>query len=141
MAVLGAPSAFTSTQQQQHMQGNTSMNSFGNGATAAGAMSGVGGGMPRSRSGPAIGPSSTGVPLLQPPTRDTPSYNRSAYDGGAAPAQQQQQPEAAIVLHGGGGQQQVAPGAMVVHGGMAGGQGSGIANGGFSQVRASLISC
>ena len=133
MAVLGAPSTSTTTQQQQQQQ----MNSFGSSATAGVAMSGVGAGMPRSRSGPTPGPSSTSVPLLQPPTRDTPSYNRTAYNGVPAvqQQQQQQQPEAAIVLHGGGGHQHVPSGSMVVHGGMAGGQGSGVANGGFNQVR------
>ena len=94
--------------------------------------------MPRSRSSPTGIPSSSGVPLLQPPTRDTPSYNRSAYNN--VPTAQQQHPEVAIVPHqgGGGGQVQVAPGAMVLRGGVAGGHGSSVTNGGFDQVRASF---
>lgn len=143
MAVFGAPSVSASNQQQQQpqpqqAQRNSPMNTFGNGARAG--ATGVGG-MPRSRSGPTGVPSSAGVgvPLLQPPTRDTPSYNRSAYNNVATQQQhQQQQPEVAIVPHqgGGGGQVQVAPGAMVLRGGVAGGQ--GVTNGGFDQVSACL---
>eukprot|EP00903_Cladosiphon_okamuranus_P017118 g15771.t1 len=141
MAVFGAPlvSAPNSQQQQRHsqqMQRNSSTNAFGNGAMVGAA--GVGGGgaggvMPRSRSGPSGVGSSAGVPLLQPPTRDTPSYNRSAYNMATAQQQQQQLPEVAIVPHQGGegGQGQVAPGAMVLHGGVAGGQRSSVTNGGF----------
>lgn len=141
MAVFGAPSVSASNHQQQQpqqMQRNSSMHAFGNGVTAAAAGGGGNGGrMPRSRSGPTgVPPSSAGMPLplLQPPTRDTPSYNRSAYNNVAA--QQQQQPEVAIAPHpgGGGGQVQVAPGAMVLRGDVAGGQGSGVPNGGFDQV-------
>lgn len=140
MAVFGAPSAHTPShhqQQPQQMQRNTSVNSVGNGATAA-AGGGAVAGMPRSRSGPATAPSSAGVPHLQPPTRDTPSYNRSAYNSSGT-SQQLQQPAVApgaMVLHGGGGGgQQVAPGAMVMHTGAGGGHGTSVSNGGFNQVR------
>lgn len=136
MAVFGSPSVSASNHQQQRqqqsqqMQRNSSVSAVGNGAGVGVA---GGGGMPRSRSGPTGVPSSAGVPLLQPPTRDTPSYNRSAYNSVAA---QQQQPEVAIVPHqgGAGGQVQVAPGAIVLRGGVAGGQGGGVTAGGFDQV-------
>ncbi|CAN0180616.1 unnamed protein product [Ectocarpus sp. 12 AP-2014] len=149
MAVFGAPSASTFAPQQQsslQVQRQSPPNSFGNGAAPM-AAGGDGGGMPRSCSGPAsVSASGAGMPLLQPPTRDTPSYKRSTYNSGAAA--QQQRPEVApgaMVLHGGGAgaqpqqqqqQQQVPPGAMVVHGGVGNGQGSATTHGGFDQFQA-----
>lgn len=147
MAVFGAPSAYTPTHQQQQpqqMQRNTSANSFGVGATAA-AGGGAVASMPRSHSGPSAAPSSTAVPQLMPPARDTPSYNLSAYNSSGA-AQQLQQPTVApgaMVLHGGGGggrgHQQVAHGSIVMNSGAGGTQGPGVSNGGFHQVRVVFI--
>lgn len=123
---------------------------FGNGTMAGGGKSG---GLPRSQSH-----SATTMPLLQPPTRDTPPFRSSHLNGsrgshanGQNHAAQQQPagsaPGAMVVYGAGGGTQQgmmspqqqpqqPGPGAMVLHGGsQAGGAGMrGNVDRGFDQV-------
>lgn len=151
MAVLGGPVTSSASsqstgfqqpqlqqQQQQQQQGFPTSSSYNslpiaNGNNNSNArLGGSGPMMPRQSSAPQASTSSSGMPVLQPPTRDTPSFrssmSRNATNGAmtAAPG--------AMVVHGSLGsqqpqQQQQQPGVGMGAGSMmlqgAGGQGMG----------------